>query len=79
MNSVAVDAVHKSTPHMGQISGDSSGPSMGPVCPRQQYRHDITATGTTPHTTTLVNAICAKRLHRHYCGHLALRVEGPLL
>ena len=30
------------------------------------------ATDTIPHTATLVNPTCAKRLHRHYSGQPAL-------
>ena len=32
----------------------------------------MVATGTSPHTATLVSPIFAKRFHRHYCGQPAL-------
>jgi len=35
-----------------------------PVCARQQCRHYYAATGTAPHIATLVNPICAMRIHR---------------
>ena len=42
----------------------STGPSLYST---GKYRHyHIAATGTTPHTASLVNPICAKRFHRHY-------------
>ena len=62
--------------HVYQIY--SSDPSVVSVWYARSNNHNTStmlytaATGTTPHTATLVNPICAERFHRHYSGQPAL-------